>query len=272
MRTTIYFILAFLCMSLGWACTSENDEPLLGRSRQAPLNPQDSTIIMELYANFHPNVISDPNSIWVMWNPDCWKGIDLEYDQEMGYRYVCGITMAGIPDSIPKSLGKLTHLRHLHLDGIPNEPVLLPKEVFDCPLVSLYLAHSQSSADEDPSDNAVTLPEEIINVKTSLETLTIYCTNLSELPEEFAQMYDLKECSITLCNLHGKVPDYFGEFRGRVDLSKNSYSEYNWELVALGKNIPWCQFNRISNPIPEYIKNNFKLSLTEKFKYNIIWI
>lgn len=258
----IFFILAttFLGMLVP-ACGSEA-EPFI--ADQPPLNPQDSVIMMELYSAFHIQEIGDPDLVWVIRHPDFWKGVEFEYDETTGYRYVSQVYLWGIPKYIPTSLGELTHLKGLSLGNVPYQELLVPKEIFNCPLEMLYINGCQP-VEKRAQLERVTLPSEIVKVKNTLKKVMIRMTELTELPSEFGQLTKLEECILTGNKLVGPVPDYFGDFNCEVNLSDNLFTEYNWNLILQGKNVPFCKFNYISNPIPEEVKSNYMHIIREKF-------
>ena len=263
-----YYLNLFLALVFALALSScGNDaEPFI--ADQPPVNPEDSVIMMELYSTFRIQEAGNPNYVWIARHPDFWKGIEFEYDETTGYRYVCGITMYGDPDHIPSSIGKLSHLRQLNLDGIPNSEVLIPKEIFNCPLESLTLYGKTEWRMDDQSQELVTLPAEIGKVKDTLKSIRIYQTALSELPQEFSQLVNLECCFLGMNRLRGKVPDYFGDFKCDVTLSYNNFTEYNWDLLPQGKNIPMCHDNNICNPVPEEIVREYRDEIWRHFLAN----
>lgn len=258
----LLFILMTAFFGLVVSSCGNDREPFV--ADQPPVNPRDSVIVMELYSAFHIQELGNPDLVWVNRHPDLWKGVEFEYDETTGYRYVSQLYIWGRPDHIPSSIGELTHLKRLCLGNVPCQELLVPKEVFDCPLEMLYINESQG-VEEGSRFDRITLPAEIIKVKDTLKKVRIRMTELTELPSEFGQLTNLEECILNGNKLVGKVPDYFGDFNCDVNLSDNLFTEYNWDLILQGKNVPLCQFNHISNPIPEEVKINYRDIIKEKF-------
>lgn len=263
MRNLCYLLALLFCGVCISSCTS-TDEPEFFIADKVPLNEADSLIIMELYAACRIEENGSPYQQWVKRHPDTWKGIEYEIVGDT-IRYVSGIKMTGC-DSVPSSLGKLEHLKKLHLKGIPNIEYVVPVEIFNCPLESLYLGSSYPFI----KGKRVTLPKEMYKIKSTLRYLELYFISLTELPEWFGDFTDLEECKIIASQLTGKVPEFFGDFKGRVILNGNYFTEFNWEMFPQGKNIPWCLNNEISNPIPAEIKSKYGYRIQNYFQGNNI--
>lgn len=255
MRYLLIGLLALLSVIGIPACRDDNNEPSF-KADTLPLNPEDSVILMKLYDGY----LSDKEpGYWIMRHPDLWKGVEYEYDKVTGYRYVTHLVMSQWKGgkkvkSIPAIIGKLSHLRSLEWYGFEYEDnFTLPEAIFDCPLETLKIdlgQHFLDLKDLRPYGLVGKLPSEIRKVKSTLRYLWIMHTNLSELCDELGELTNLEVCMLKNNRLTGKVPDYFGDMKGEIDVSYNLYTEYNWYQLLEGKNIPTAFMNYIHNDIP----------------------
>ena len=244
-----YFLLSIVIFFCIMGIASCSDDGPNYTPENAPICPEDSIAYMDFFnaLNLKYNT-SSPN----MFIFHVWKYVEFEYDETTRYRHIASIKVerekaAQYADSIPSSIGKLSHLRHLELWYMKfNKNFTLPGEVFHCPLDTFIFVSSLNS------ENGIMgkLPSEIKMAKNTLKYLNIQSTALSELCEELVELTQLEKCDLSNNQLSGRVPDYIGDMCGKVDLSYNYYTEYNWRQVIEGKNVPRLHWNYINYEIP----------------------
>ena len=260
------FSILILFMVLLGGCRHEEEELFI--ADKIPLNVEDSLAIMDLYDALKLNInLTEP---WTLRHPDLWKGVSFDYDEASGKRFISGIDIyvkENLADSIPPSIGNLSHLRYLRIEGLNcSKNFTIPKEIFNCPLVALKLSNkpllkvSHKGFWDDYNDIkgiSGKIPDEIYNVRNTLKVLEITHTNITQLSVRIPELQNLEVCRLDYNKLNGCVPPDLRLLNCRADVSFNYYDSYQWQTLELGGNMPIITCNYISNFVPDEILEKY---------------
>lgn len=155
--------------------------------------------------------------------------------------------------SLSPTLGDFEQLSHLRIQGDERASGGIPKELFNCPLKSLYIRGKGFTG---------AVPKEIANVANTLFELEITGTSLSILPEEIGELQLVMVPNLSYNEFQGTPPLSLRNFPYSAWCYDNCFDEIDWrmftELPEWGtdpviRSIPLLHNNCFTGTIPEEV-------------------
>lgn len=161
--------------------------------------------------------------------------------------------------SLPAALGNFERLTKLEIQGDERASGGIPKEIFNCPLIRLYIRGKGFTG---------AIPKEIANVAETLVELEITGTSLSALPEEIGELINVIAPNLS-----------YNEFRGTPPLSLRNFQSSAWCYDNYFDNIDWQMFTEFPKPgtdpvirsIPLFHNNCFSGVIPEEVLASEMW-
>lgn len=220
---------------------SNDDSPIPSGPPRPIMNVQDSLAIVAYYHSMKCAEWKEPYC-WDLTDIHTWGSIEIALDAEKNEYRVTGIWVGDpvyLPYGyqIPPELGNLPYLESVVIFGDERASGGIPKELFNCPLKTLYILGKGFTG---------TIPKEIGKVGNTLEWLKISGTSIGgTIPDEIAELQHLQGPALLYSNrFSGKVPLCLRYLPNSANLSFNEYTEMDWRYFT--EDIGW---------VPELLEN-----------------
>lgn len=145
MKKIIYLLLTLLCLPSFITGCSENEEPLPAGPPRPSINREDSLAMVAFYHSMKCAQWK-PGFHWDLKDYTTWGGVEGELNKETNEYHIFGLNITGadehFPDGcvLPPEIGNLKNLRKLIIVGDKKITCQIPKEIFNCPLETLYIS------------------------------------------------------------------------------------------------------------------------------------
>ncbi len=155
--------------------------------------------------------------------------------------------------SLSATLGDLERLSKLEIEGDDRASGGIPKEIFNCPLIRLYIRGKGFTG---------AIPKEIANVANTLLELEITGTSLSVLPEEIGELVNVNTPNLSYNEFQGTPPLSLRNFQCSAWCHNNYFDDMDWRMFTefpgygvdpIVRSIPLLYVNCLSGEIPEEV-------------------
>ncbi|MBE6283890.1 MAG: hypothetical protein E7098_06065 [Mediterranea massiliensis] len=271
MKKTLLFLSMFAWLWVGMACSGDDDLPPIEEKQPIKsffMNEGDS---LALAVSLRPFGIKDLDkfidSEWeyviddIKYHQYYYQGVVFNtlWDTKENIYRLWRIAVEEpelLPDGyfLSPALKDLKRLSHLEIRGDERATGVIPKEIFDCPLVRLHISGKGFTG---------AIPKEIAKVANTLVAIEIVSTSLNYLPEEIGELRKVNVPYLCYNEFRGTPPMSLRNFSSSAQCQDNYFDEIDWNMflefdadksVVTGiYSVPLLDGNCLTGEIPQEV-------------------